>query len=503
MPPALQGTERVTTRLPVTDFFAAEYLRHYGVLPLSRDDEALRIAVVGDADPDVIAHLEHTFGGHASYLEVADTELDRAIEGAYAPAGSALSPNLSSHSEYGDDDQAAVADARELASQPPVVRLVNVLIRDALHARASDLHFEATRDGLVVRLRVDGVMSVLGSPPKSYHSAIVSRLKLLAELNIAEQRRPQDGRIRLRLDDVELDVRVSTVPTLLGESVAVRLLNTSARPLGLNSLGMSQDVQRQLTLHASQSDGLVLVTGPTGSGKTTTLHSALALRPIECEKIITVEDPVEVLVPGVTQVPVVSAAGVTFASVLRSILRQDPDVVMVGEMRDVETARIATQAALTGHLVLSTLHTNDAASAVTRLIDIGVEPFLIASTLRCVVAQRLVRQVCTRCKQRGVGHQLIPSGSKREWQELNVWFRGAGCEECRGTGYHGRSGIYELIPVGSTVRALIRAGADAGEIADAARQAGARSLGDDAFDKVLDGMTTPEEVRRVLGGIDA
>ena len=395
-----------------------------------------------------------------------------------------------------------MADARELATQPPIVRLVNVLIRDALNAHASDLHFEATRDGLVVRMRVDGVMSVLGSPPKSYQSAIVSRLKLLAELNIAEQRRPQDGRIRLRLDDVELDVRVSTVPTLLGESVAVRLLDSSARPFGLGALGMPQTMQQQLATQVRQNDGLILVTGPTGSGKTTTLHSALALRDLEREKIITVEEPVEVLVPGITQVPVVSAAGVTFASVLRSILRQDPDVVMVGEMRDVETARIAVQAALTGHLVLSTLHTNDAASAVTRLKDIGVESFLIAATLRCILAQRLVRLICKTCKRRGVGRQLIPSWNKQAWQETPLWFRGEGCDQCRGTGYRGRAGLYELIVVFAPIRTLARGSADAVEISTAARELGARALADDAFDKVIEGTTTPEEIRRVLGEID-
>ncbi|MGQ0641288.1 MAG: GspE/PulE family protein [Gemmatimonadaceae bacterium] len=491
--------DRLVTRLPVADVFAAEYLKHYGVLPLARDADTLRVARVGDADPDVIAHLELTFGGRASCIDVTDAELDQAITTAYVPAGSALSLRAQTTDEADDNDSAAVADARELASQPPVIRLVNVLIRDALRARASDLHFEATRDGLVVRIRVDGVMSVLGSPPKTYQSAIISRLKLLAELNIAEHRRPQDGRIRLRLDDAELDVRVSTVPTLLGESVAVRLLNTSTKPFGLEVLGMSPDVQRQLSQFATQIDGLVLATGPTGSGKTTTLHVALTLRPIDREKVITVEDPVEILIPGITQVPVTAAAGVTFASVLRSILRQDPDAVMVGEMRDAETARIATQAALTGHLVLSTLHTNDAASAITRLVDIGLEPFIIASTLRCVVAQRLVRQVCVHCKQRGVGRQLIPSWNKSGWQEVTLWFKGSGCERCRGTGFHGRTGIYELMPVTSTMRMLIRGSADASEIASVARQAGTRMLSEDAFDKVVDGITTPEEVRRVLG----
>ncbi len=493
------SAERSASLLPLADVFSPEYLKHYGVLPLTRHGETLRIGVVGQPDHDVIKHLEQVFGGRASCVEMAETDLDHAIAAAYAPAGSGLSLEPRSDADSEDDDS-AVSDARELASQPPVVRLVNVLIRDALRARASDLHFEATREGLLVRMRVDGVMSILGSPPRAYHSAIISRLKLLAELNIAEQRRPQDGRIRLRLDDAEIDVRVSTVPTLLGESVAVRLLNTSVKPFGLDGLGMSPTTQEQLRRFVTQNDGLVLTTGPTGSGKTTTLHSALALRAVEREKIITVEDPVEVLVPGVTQVPVIVAAGVTFASVLRSILRQDPDVVMVGEMRDPETARIATQAALTGHLVLSTLHTNDAASAITRLVDIGVEPFLVAATLRCVLAQRLVRLLCEHCKHPGEGQQQIP-GANGHWKDPPAWFSSAGCERCRGTGHHGRTGIYELLPVTPIMRALISRGAQALEIAEAAREAGAGTLSDDAYDKVVAGITSPHEVRRVLSGI--
>jgi general secretion pathway protein E len=483
--------------LPLAERFSIDYLQQYRILPLECDDLTLRVAIAGEPDEDVGAHLEQTYGKPAAYVRVAPIELDHAIASAYAPNEASLRSDAA-----GDDPSDSISDARDLATQPPVIRLVNILIRDALRARASDLHFEATERGLVVRMRVDGVMSTVGSPDRSYQAAVISRLKLLAELNIAEQRRPQDGRMRLRFDDAALDIRVSAVPTLLGESVVLRLLNTSSGPLGLQALGLPRDLEAQLGQLVRQNDGLLLATGPTGSGKTTTLHSALMLRTTEREKIITVEDPVEVLVPGVTQVPVVAAAGVTFPSVLRSILRQDPDVVMVGEMRDRETASIAAQAALTGHLVLSTLHTNNAASAVTRLVDIGLEPFVIAATLRGVLTQRLVRRLCRECRTPGTTGELIPAADGSGWGVATSYFAAYGCEKCRHTGYLGRTGIYELLPVTSDVRRMIREGQDAEAIASSARSTGMRTLYEDAADKVASGVTSPAEVRRVLGGLD-
>ena len=309
--------------------------------------------------------------------------------------------------ELGDTvagDEAAIdpleADARDLANQPPVIRFVNLLIREAHDARASDIHLEATSSGMVVRLRVDGVLCDAPAPPVPLQRAVTSRIKLLAELDIAERRKPQDGRIRARLEERELDLRVSTVPTLHGESVVLRLLDQGGRPVTLDELGMTHEGLERIRHLCERPHGIVLATGPTGSGKTTTLYAALQLRETGSEKVITVEDPVEYHLPGVTQVPVNTKAGVTFAAALRSLLRQDPDVMLIGEMRDHETAAIAVQAAMTGHLVFSTVHTNDAISALTRLADLGVEPYMVAATVEGILAQRLVRRICPECRER-------------------------------------------------------------------------------------------------------
>ena len=320
-------------------------------------------------------------------IERLATRSDRSVELARVDAGS--------DDAAGD---ALAADVRDLANQPPVIRYVNLLVRDAYDAAASDIHLEATRTGLSARFRLDGVLAPAPEPPSHLHHAVISRIKLLAELDIAERRRPQDGRIRVRLESRELDLRVSTVPTMYGESVVLRLLDHGGRPVTLDSLGMPADIWSAMSDLSGAAHGLVLVTGPTGSGKTTTLYAALARRDASIEKIITVEDPIEYQVPGVTQMPVHRQAGVSFAAALRAILRQDPDVVMIGEMRDRETAEIAVQAAMTGHLVFSTLHTNDAISAVPRLVDLGIPEYLIAATLEGVLAQRLVRRICPDCR---------------------------------------------------------------------------------------------------------
>jgi len=392
----MTGPPLVST-LPIPDAFEAAYLEQWGILPLEVTGNHLRVAVTGEPAAEVLEDLEGSFGVPVELVPVARDALLDAIRRTFAASESVveLVKDLDAaleQSPEGSGDE--LTDTRDLANQPPVVRFVNLLIREAHDARASDIHLESAREGLRARFRLDGVLVDVPSPPKGLQAAVISRIKLLAELDIAERRAPQDGRIRVRLEERELDLRVSTVPTLYGESVVLRLLDRGGRPVALDELGMDPETLTRFRRLAEQPHGILLATGPTGSGKTTTLYAALGLRQRSAEKIITVEDPVEYHLEGVTQVPVHAKAGMTFGSALRSILRQDPDVLMVGEMRDAETAGIAVQAALTGHLVFSTLHTNDAASAITRLEDLRVEPYLIAATLEGVLAQRLELRIC-------------------------------------------------------------------------------------------------------------
>lgn len=392
----------------------------------------------------------------------------------------------------------ATADVRDLASQPPVIRYVNLLIREAHVAGASDIHLEAHVHDLDARLRIDGVLQPAPTPTAGLEQAVISRIKLLAELDIAERRRPQDGRIRVRFEDRELDLRVSTVPSVFGESVVLRLLNRGGGPVELASLGMPPVVLGALESAARAPHGLVLVTGPTGSGKTTTLYAALAGRTAREEKIITIEDPVEYQLEGIVQIPMDRNAGLTFPTVLRSVLRQDPDVLLIGEMRDQETAQIAVQAAMTGHIVFSTLHTNDAVGAISRLIDLGVPDYLVAATLDLVVAQRLVRRTCADCRV-----EFVPSVAEsrllapKEEQRVPLT-RGVGCSACRGSGYKGRVGIFECLTVHDAVRDAITAGATSAQLRDIAARAGMWTLRNDGWLKVKAGMTTLQEVLRVI-----
>lgn len=403
------------------------------------------------------------------------------------------------------DEHSSLADVRDLAVQAPVVRYVNLLIRDAQSAGASDIHLEATRNGLIARIRIDGVLTPASQPPAHLAHAVVSRIKLLAELDIAEKRKPQDGRIRVRLETRELDIRVSTVPTGFGESVVLRLLDGSGKLVELHALGLAPTMLDQLVNIARRPHGLLLVTGPTGSGKTTTLYACLQQRDLATEKVITVEDPIEYQLPRVTQVPVHERAGVSFATALRSILRQDPDAVLIGEMRDSETAQISIQAAMTGHLVLSTLHTNDAVSAIPRLQDLGVLSYLVAATLEGVLAQRLVRRICEQCKV-----PTVPSAAQRydiesaERKQLpmnnvrqNDFAVGTGCESCRGTGYGGRVGIYELLLMSEELREVITRGGSRAELRKAAAEKGLVSYRVDGYAKARAGITTIAEVQRV------
>ncbi len=489
--------EQLTPDLPLSEYFSAEYLEYYGILPLSLSDGTLTLAAVEPPAREVLIDLESLFQATTRIELVDRPTLEAAIRRAYASEDSVdallrtLDTSLSTAGPLADGP--IDADVRDLANQPPVVRYVNLLLREAHEARASDVHIEATNRGLRVRYRIDGVLTPIQGPPPTIHSAVISRVKLIAELDIAERRLPQDGRTRLVLEDRELDLRVSTMPTLFGESLVLRLLDHGGRPSTLAGLGMDSELRDIFSGMAKRANGIILATGPTGSGKTSTLYAALQLRDGEREKIITIENPVEFQLPHVTQVPVNSKGGMTFASGLRTLLRQDPDVVMVGEMRDPETARVAVQAALTGHLVLSTVHTNSAASAIVRLIDLGIEPYLVAGTLQGVLAQRLVRTVCTHCAKPTTQSAAQPADAAFAGPSA-----GEGCALCRQSGYLGRVGIFELLDMDEELRSAVHRSPDTSSLHRMAVAQGMTPLVEAGRAKVRDGLTTSEEVARVV-----
>lgn len=491
--------------LPIAESFHAEYLEYHGILPLHLASGVLSVATHGDPDPEVLRDLERSYEARLELAPVERTVLLAAIQQLYGAADSVVELVREIGDELGADESVSddrLTDARSQANQPPVIRFVNLLLRDAHAAGASDIHLEATREGLRTRLRLDGILTEMPAPPRSLQAAVISRLKLLAELDIAERRVPQDGRIRVRLDARELDLRVSTVPTLYGESVVLRLLDRGGRPVTLEDLGMAPETLSAFRALAQRPHGIVLATGPTGSGKTTTLYAALGLRRTGEEKVITVEDPVEYHLPGVTQVPVATKAGVTFAVALRSILRQDPDVLMVGEMRDQETASIAVQAAMTGHLVLSTLHTNDAVGALTRLTDLKVESYMVAATVECILAQRLVRRICAECRERyRPDPATVALVAERPVSASGVaarFERGRGCAACRETGYRGRVGLFELLQMTENLRRELLVRPDVSRLRAIAVEDGLTTLKADGWAKVQAGITTVEEVLRVV-----
>jgi general secretion pathway protein E len=390
-------------------------------------------------------------------------------------------------------------DLLDASGEAPVIRLVNLIFFQAVKERASDIHIEPFQKELKVRYRIDGILYNRLSPPKRYQPAIVSRLKVMAKLDIAEKRLPQDGRIPIKVADKDIDIRVSIIPTSFGERVVLRLLDKSSVHLGLEEIGLFPEHLKTLEELIRRPNGILFVTGPTGSGKTTTLYAALSRINSPDKNIVTIEDPVEYQLFGIAQIQVNPKIGLTFAHGLRSILRHDPDVILVGEVRDVETAEIAIQAAMTGHLVFSTLHTNDAASAITRLIDMGIEPFRIASVVRAIVAQRLVRVLCPECKQTydPEPEALRDAGIHPARIRGKAVYRGKGCPACAGTGYRGRTGIYETLSVSEPIRQLIMRKADSTTIAQKALEEGMKALRDDGAEKVLAGITTLEELVRV------
>ncbi|MCL4512470.1 MAG: type IV-A pilus assembly ATPase PilB [Candidatus Eremiobacteraeota bacterium] len=399
-----------------------------------------------------------------------------------------------------EEEEISVDKLKELVDEAPIVRVVNLIISQAINDKASDIHVEPEAKQVRVRYRIDGVLHDVMSPPKHIQAPMISRIKIMSSMDIAERRVPQDGKIHLKHNNKEFDLRVSTIPTVHGEKAVLRILDKSSVMLGLDKLGFYPDIKEKLEGMILKPYGMILVTGPTGSGKSTTLYSCLNKINTGVQNIITIEDPVEYQLPGVNQVQVNEKAGLSFANALRSFLRQDPDIIMVGEIRDTETARIAIEAALTGHLVLSTLHTNDAPSAINRLVDMGIEPFLIASALIGVQAQRLARLICPNCKE----PYTPPQEAVRKFglgmyagEEIN-FYKGRGCDACKNTGYKGRSGIYELMMMTDRIRGLTLQKASSTEIRKAALEEGMRTLQDDGIRKVLDGITSIEETLRVV-----
>lgn len=477
------------------------FLREQHVVPLTDDGERLQVAMLDPSDDYVLRSLELATGRRVEASLALSSELENAYERLYGAGASKANEDSVEAEEAGlganlDD----VERLRDMASEAPVIRLVNTIFSRALESRASDIHIEPFEHTLMVRFRIDGVLQEIEAPSAQIAPAVISRLKILSRLNIAERRLPQDGRIQLRMQGRAIDLRVSTVPTLHGESVVMRILDKQSMSLELETIGLSERVLKDFKTVLERPNGIFLVTGPTGSGKTTTLYAALNRLNTVDRKILTVEDPVEYQIQGVNQIQTASKVGLDFASALRSILRQDPDVVMIGEMRDKETAGIAIQAALTGHIVLSTLHTNDAPSGVTRLLDMGMEDYLLTSTINAIMAQRLVRVLCPHCKQpETLGDDEIEHMGVRAFcpaGAVQVW-RAVGCDACAHTGYRGRMGIHELLVMNDEVRNLVLQHASSEQIYRTARQHGMRTMFEDGFLKALDGLTSVPEVLRV------
>lgn len=476
-------------------------------LPIERTEVAATVAMVNPLDLAAIDDLAALTGLDIDPLLATEEDIREAIFrsfGAYDDLGEIVGEAVKgldkdslrvAGEEDEDEEQVNVVELKEVVEGAPVIKLTNVLLTRAISMRASDIHIEPHQRRVRVRFRVDGLLQEVMSIPKDLQHPLVSRIKILASLDIAERRIPQDGRCTMLSHQGEYDFRVSTYPSVFGENVVIRILDKGSATIDLNKLGMSVDAKARLIPRIEEPQGLVLVTGPTGSGKTTTLYAALHHLNAVHRNIITIEDPVEYQLDGIIQANVNPRAGVTFAAGLRSILRQDPDVILVGEVRDGETASIAVEAALTGHLVLTSLHSNDSAAAITRLVDMGIEPFLIGSSITCSVAQRLVRASCPKCIE---VYEPEPAALSRLNLPADVTYRrGRGCEHCAKTGFRGRIGIYEVLDVTPTVRRMILTADHSAEIRDEAERGGMTTLRNDARSRILDGSTTVEEVIRV------
>ena len=480
---------------------SARFLRESRALPVREDESELSLAMADPTDEYTIGAFRMVTGRDVKPLVAIPSELDAALERLYGAGRTAVGQivgDVEQRDELAFD--ADVQHLKDLASEAPVIRLVSLIITNALEARASDIHIEPFENRLAVRHRIDGVLHEVESPPRRFSAAVISRIKIMANLDIAERRLPQDGRIRLRVQGKEIDLRVSTVPTMHGESVVLRILDKGGVALDFARLGFEDDILEKFLGVLMQPHGILLVTGPTGSGKTTTLYTALERLNQPDVKILTVEDPVEYQMPGINQIQVKPQISLTFANALRSIVRQDPDVIMIGEIRDLETAEIAVQSALTGHLVLSTVHTNDAASTVNRLLDMGVEDYLLTSTIIGILAQRLVRTLCQHCKE---PHVALPEiveqmGLARftSAQEITL-YHPKGCPQCSQTGYSGRISIMEMLPVTDPLRSLVMKHATATDLRNQAISEGMLTMYEDGLRKALRGITTFEEILRV------
>ncbi len=487
---------------PMVNGLSPKQMQQWKIVPVEAGPKEVRVAMANPLDIYLVELLEEIYQRRIRPVKASQEDILAVLYRWY---------EADSDMEAADEeDEAAIEDGlwddpeqlRDLATEAPVVRLVNHVINQALEVKASDIHFEPFRDNLKVRFRIDGVLHDVETVSKKLQPAIASRLKLMAKMNIAEMRLPQDGRIKVKDGKREIDIRVSSLPTIFGESIVLRLLNRDEVKLELDSLGIAPDILERFDRLIMRPYGMILVTGPTGSGKTTTLYSVMNRINSPDKKIVTVEDPVEYQLEGINQLQVKSGIGLTFASALRTILRQDPDVILIGEIRDMETAEIAVQSALTGHLVFSTLHTNDAASAITRLQEMGVESYLISSCLLAIMAQRLVRKICPHCRQEYelpaefIAEAASVLGVPEENVPRKTW-RGSGCPSCANTGYSGRTGIYELIEISEEVASLILNGENSSAISSKAQKMGMRTLRQDGLSKVLQGITTIEEVMRV------
>jgi general secretion pathway protein E len=495
----ITGLARVdASRFPqaplLADGISPAFLRENRVLPIASTDSGVTVALTDPFDDFVLKSLGFVFARPVGPVLARASDIDAAIDRLYGPASDALGDDAA----FVDDDD--VERLKDLVSDAPVIRAVNRLIAQASDARASDIHIEPAEDRLAIRFRIDGMLQEQEPLPASLRAPLVSRIKIMASLNVAEKRLPQDGRLRIAVRGHDIDLRVATAPAIHGESVVMRILDRSKLALDFPSLGFDDALTGQVRAAIGKPHGIVLVTGPTGSGKTTTLYAALSELNTADRKLLTVEDPIEYRLPGVIQTQVNPQIGFTFGSALRSFLRLDPDVMMVGEIRDTETAEIAVQAALTGHMILSTLHTNSAAGAVTRLIDMGVEPFLLSSVLSGVLAQRLVRRLCPECREPYTASPELCADIGVRKKKPVTFYRALGCDHCKGTGHAGRTAVFEFLAVDDTIARLILRRADTREIAQAAADARMLNLRADGLAKARAGLITVEEAVRVTVG---
>lgn len=485
------------------DNLSIQFMKASGFVPIRLEDGSLQIAMADPNDFYTIDALKLAYGFRIDACQGKPEDIVDAIDRLYGAGSQSMDmiieeagKNVEDLTSYMDED---TDHLRDLASEAPIIRLVNRLIVNAIEQRASDIHFEPFENVFKVRYRIDGILHNAESPPARLQAAIISRVKIMAKLDIAERRLPQDGRIKIKIGDREIDFRVSTLPTLFGESLVMRILDRGSLILDFHDIGFPDDILARYLDIIRQPYGMILVTGPTGSGKTSTLYATLSRINSSESKIITLEDPVEYQLMGVNQLQVNPKIGLNFANGLRSIVRQDPDIILVGEIRDQETAQIAIQSALTGHLLFSTLHTNDAAGAITRLMDMGVENFLLSSTLLGILAQRLVRVICPECKQEVRPDDKLLRSMRIDAEELAGirFFSGGGCEACHYTGYRGRIGIFEYIGVDEDIRREINNHSSTEQIKKIAQEKGVILLRKDGWRKVKDGITTVEEVLRV------